>query len=174
MTASSCTAVCVARALCCVSRVLLRAQGIATKVKQAAAAALGQLLPPSRRGELLPLLRVDGGSSELMPHAGIAAGSSTSEAATAAITAACELLLERLRPAAEKLAAAPASKAAEAGNAAEAAELTWQAIIKAVAQTVPFASPKVRGGNSWRRSHVLTAQRACSLLGWLGGSSGTH
>jgi hypothetical protein len=45
-------------------------QGISSKVKQTAAATLGQLLPPEARPGLLPYIRVAGGSTELMPHAG--------------------------------------------------------------------------------------------------------
>lgn len=59
------------------SRLVLRvvlvnacAQGIGTKVKQAAAASLGQLLPPGQAGLLLDYIRIGTGSTELMPHAG--------------------------------------------------------------------------------------------------------
>eukprot|EP00879_Flechtneria_rotunda_P005310 GHRR01005597.1.p1 GENE.GHRR01005597.1~~GHRR01005597.1.p1 ORF type:complete len:688 (+),score=262.80 GHRR01005597.1:308-2065(+) len=114
-------------------------QGIATKAQQAAAHTLGQLLPPEQRPPLLEYIRVACGSTELMPHAGVAAGSTTSEAATAAVAAACELLLERLRPFAEELAAVAAGDGAKSSSR----DVTWEAICKAAGPPDPVMGSKV-------------------------------
>ena len=45
-------------------------QGIGTKVKQTAAATLGQLLPEGQAGVLLEYIRVATSSTELLPHTG--------------------------------------------------------------------------------------------------------
>jgi hypothetical protein len=106
-------------------------QGISSKVKQTAAATLGQLLPPEARGSLLPFIRVSGGSTELAPHAGLAAGSTTSEGATAATAAACDELVGRLRGSAEAL-------------EKDGKEVTWQAVVKGVCSPWEIITPKVR------------------------------
>jgi hypothetical protein len=80
---------------------------------------LGQLLASEQRGGLLPLMCVATGSTVLMPHAGTAAGSTTSEGATAGITAACAEVVAQLRPYA-------------AVTRAEGEEVTWQALVKHV------------------------------------------
>jgi hypothetical protein len=60
-------------------------QGLTTKVVQAAAHALGQLLPREQRPSLLPFIRTAPTSSSSLPHTGMSAASTTSEAATAAV-----------------------------------------------------------------------------------------
>jgi hypothetical protein len=54
-----------------------------------------------------------------MPHAGLAAGSTTSEGTTAAIAAACEELVGRLQGSADAL-------------RDEGKEVTWEAVVKGV------------------------------------------
>jgi xanthine dehydrogenase molybdopterin-binding subunit B len=116
-------------------------QGIATKVKQAAAHALGQLLPdPSQRAQLLQHIRVAGACTELMPHAGVAASSTTSEGATVAVTLACEEVVARIRG---QLEADAAAEAAAGGQPAQQAPLTWQAAVKAVSPHDAVWTPKV-------------------------------
>jgi xanthine dehydrogenase molybdopterin-binding subunit B len=115
-------------------------QGIGVKVMQAAAYCLGSLLPPGEAAALLGYMRVSGGSSELMPHAGVAAGSTTSEAATAAITAACEQLLEQLRPIAESQQAASVTAAPAAGRCAAP---VWEALVAAAAPVTPILTSRV-------------------------------
>jgi xanthine dehydrogenase molybdopterin-binding subunit B len=115
-------------------------QGIATKVKQAAAHALGQLLSdPSQCAQLLQQIRVAGGCTELMPHAGVAASSTTSEGSTVAVTLACEELVARIRGQLE----ADAAAADAGGQPAQQAPLTWQAAVKAVSPRDAVWTPKV-------------------------------
>lgn len=105
-------------------------------MKATAAASLGALLPPSARPSLLPFIRVAGGSTELMPHAGLAAGSTTSEGATAAIAAACEELVGRLQGAADQL-------------AAEGKDLSWEAIVKGVCGWEVLTTKVLKGGTGF-------------------------
>ncbi|WIA12062.1 hypothetical protein OEZ85_012139 [Tetradesmus obliquus] len=139
-------------------------QGIATKVKQAAAAALGQLLPePSQAAALLPFIRVAGGCTQLLPHAGVAASSTTSEGATLAVTLACQELVGRIRAQLE----ADAAAAASAGGGAQQQEqrpLTWEAAVKAVAPRDYLWAPKV----------VLSAAAVGSFGEGSGFGSGYH
>jgi hypothetical protein len=115
-------------------------QGIATKVKQAAAHALGQLLPdPSQHAQLLQQIRVAGGCTQLMPHAGVAASSTTSEGATVAVTLACQELVGRIAGQLE------ADAAAAGAQGAQQAPLTWQAAVKAVSPREAVWTPKVGG-----------------------------
>jgi CO/xanthine dehydrogenase Mo-binding subunit len=117
-------------------------QGIATKVKQAAAAALGALLPEaSQQGQLLQRIRVAGGCTELLPHAGVAASSTTSEGATVAVTLACEELVGRIRA---QLEADAAAAGGGGGGGVLGQPLTWEAAVKAVAPRDYLWAPKVR------------------------------
>jgi hypothetical protein len=75
---------------------------------------------------------VSGGSTELAPHAGLAAGSTTSEGATAATAAACDELVGRLKGAAEAL-------------EQDGKEVTWEAVVKGVCSPWEIITPKVRG-----------------------------
>jgi xanthine dehydrogenase molybdopterin-binding subunit B len=143
-------------------------QGIATKVKQAAAHALGQLLPePSQRAVLLARIRVAGGCTELLPHAGVAASSTTSEGATVAVTLACEELVGRIRVQLAADAAAAAAAGGGGGGGAQQAPspLTWEAAVKAVAPRDYLWAPKV--GWWMGAAAALVWWCGCGWLVWL-------
>lgn len=78
--------------------------------------------------------------------AGLAAASTTSEAATAAVAAACDILLERLQPAADKFSAAPSAADSNngAGSAQDGSPALWEKIVAEVAEVHAILTSRVR------------------------------
>ncbi|KAL4447705.1 hypothetical protein ABPG75_004924 [Micractinium tetrahymenae] len=99
-------------------------QGLTTKVKQTVLAELSQLLPEGSRPLPAELVRIVDQTTNVLPAASVTGGSTTSEAACHGIKAACQVLVKRLQPLAEKLGP----------------EGTWADLMKAVAGANAMAS----------------------------------
>eukprot|EP00884_Botryococcus_braunii_P010388 jgi/Botrbrau1/19350/Bobra.0073s0075.1 len=102
-------------------------QGIATKVKQAAAYALGQALPAAQRPFPIDKIQLADITTAALPNAGPSWGSTTSEAASKAVMLACEQLVETLKPAFAQL-----------GEGA-----TWEAAVRSLHPALGFSASKV-------------------------------
>ncbi|GAX76008.1 hypothetical protein CEUSTIGMA_g3451.t1 [Chlamydomonas eustigma] len=73
-------------------------QGLITKVLQTASFELSQVIPEAQRPLPLEFFRTSDCSTAVLPHIGIAGGSTTSEQACEAVRLACQKLVKRLLP----------------------------------------------------------------------------